>query len=138
MWDAVPVKHLLFLLRSNAVVFVHEIEKGTLGLFKRRIGAGLEVAKVGEDTLLEFFRVLHWSAKCLETKGQAANNIGARDVEKIVPSDLVSMNLLLCLPAIELGLPEHTRHIFPRGQQESSDVLVRCPVYWSRNQKVFY
>ena len=68
MWDAVPIEHFLLLLRSDAVIFVHEVEECALRLFKGCIGARLQVTKVGKDSLLEFFRILHGSSKCLETE----------------------------------------------------------------------
>lgn len=46
MWHAVPVEYLLLLLRSDAVVLVHEVEEWTLWLLKRCIGARLEVAQI--------------------------------------------------------------------------------------------
>ena len=65
---AVPVEHLLLLLRSNAIVLVHEVEEGALWLLERRIGARLEVAQIREDAFLELFRVLHRSSKGLEAE----------------------------------------------------------------------
>jgi hypothetical protein len=52
--NAVPVKHLLFLLRANAVVFVQEVQERALGLLEGCIGAGFEISQVGEDTLFKF------------------------------------------------------------------------------------
>jgi hypothetical protein len=87
VWYAVPVKNFLLLLRSNAVVLVKEIKESTLGFFQGGVGARLQVSQVGEDTLLEFLRVLHGSAEGLESKGKAAYNIRARDVKEVVPAD---------------------------------------------------
>jgi hypothetical protein len=87
VWYAVPVKNFLLLLRSNAVVLVKEIKESTLGFFQGGVGARLQVSQVGEDTLLEFLRVLHGSAEGLESKGKAAYNIRAGDVKEVVPAD---------------------------------------------------
>ena len=65
---AVPVEHLLLLLRSNAIVLVHEVEEGAFWLLERRIGARLEVAQIREDAFLELLRVLHRSSKGLEAE----------------------------------------------------------------------
>jgi len=46
MRDAVPVEDFLLLLSSNAVVLVEEVEERALWLFKRSIGAGLEVSQI--------------------------------------------------------------------------------------------
>lgn len=75
--DAVPVEDLLLFLRSDAVVLVQEVKKRALGFFERRIGAGLEVAQVGEDTLFEFLRVLDRASKGLEAKGETPHDIGS-------------------------------------------------------------
>ncbi len=87
MWYAVPIKNFLLLLCSNAVVLVKEIKESTLGLFQGGVGARLQVSQVGEDTLLEFLRVLHGSAEGLESKGKASYNIRAGDVKEVVPAD---------------------------------------------------
>lgn len=68
MWYAVPVKDLLLLLRTNAVVLVQKIQKGTLGLFERSISTRLEVSQVREDALLELLRVLDRPTKGLEAE----------------------------------------------------------------------
>lgn len=86
MRNAVPVEDLLFLLGSDAVVLVQEVEERALGLFEGGIGAGLEVTKVREDALLELLRVLHRTSECLESKGEAADDVGARDMEEIIPT----------------------------------------------------
>lgn len=85
MWDAVPVENLLLFLGPNAVVFVQEIQERALGFFERGIGAGFEVAQVGEDSFFEFLRVLDGATERLEAKGQASYDIGTRDVEEVVP-----------------------------------------------------
>jgi hypothetical protein len=87
MGDAVPVKDLLLLLSSDAVVLVKEVEEGTLGLLQRSISSRLEVSQVREDTLLELLRVLDRSAESLESEGQASNNICTRNVEEVVPEN---------------------------------------------------
>lgn len=95
MWHAVPVKDLLLLLCSDAVVLVEEIEETTLWLFEGGIGARLQVTKVGENTLLEFLGVLDWSAKGLESERKASDNVGTRDVKEIVPIPLLTMRSLI-------------------------------------------
>ena len=86
MWHAVPVEHLLLLLCSDAIVLVHEVEKGALWLLERRIGARLEVAQIREDALLKFFRILHGPSKGLEPEGETSHDICAGDVKQIVPA----------------------------------------------------
>jgi hypothetical protein len=85
MRHAVPVEDFLLLLRANAVVLVEEVQKRALRLLQRSIGSRFQVAEVREDTLLEFLRILHRSAKGLETEGQATDDVGTRDVEEVVP-----------------------------------------------------
>ena len=85
MWHAVPVEDLLFLLCANAVVLVEKIQEATLWLFERGIGARLQVAQVGEDTLLKLLGVLDWTAKGLESEREASHDIGAGYVEEVIP-----------------------------------------------------
>ena len=87
MRNAVPVKDLLLLLRADAVALVEKVEECALGLLERSVRAGLEVAKIGKDTLLELFGVFYRSAEGLESKGQAADDVGAGDVEEVVPEE---------------------------------------------------
>ena len=86
MRHAVPVEHLLLFLRSNAVVFVHEVQERTLGFLKRCIGARLEVSQIREDAFFEFLGILDRASESLETKRQAANDVCTRDMEKVVPA----------------------------------------------------
>lgn len=83
---AVPVEDLLLLLGADAVVLVEEIEECALGLLERSIGAGLEVAQVGEDTLLELLGVLDGAAEGLESEREASHDVGAGNVEEVVPA----------------------------------------------------
>lgn len=82
---AVPVEDLLLLLGPDAVVLVEEVQEAALGLFQRGIGAGLQVSQIGEDALLELLGVLDGAAEGLEAEGQASHDVGAGDVEEIVP-----------------------------------------------------
>jgi hypothetical protein len=86
VWHAVPVEDLLLLLCPDAVVLIEEIEKGAFGFFECRIGAGFQISKVGENTLLKLLRVFDRTAKGLKTKGEASDDISAGDVEQIVPA----------------------------------------------------
>ena len=86
MRHAVPVKHLLLLLRSDAIVLVHEVKKWALWLLEGCIGARLEVAQIRKDALLEFFRILHGPSESLESEGEASHDICAGDVKQIVPA----------------------------------------------------
>ena len=54
MWYAVPVEYLLLLLRSDAIVLVHEVQERTFWLLERCIGARLEIAQIRKDALFEF------------------------------------------------------------------------------------
>ena len=85
MRNAIPIKHFLLLLRPDAVVLVHEIQKRTLGFFEGGIGTGLEVAQVGEYAFFELLRVLDGSSESLESERQTSYNVGTRNVEEIVP-----------------------------------------------------
>lgn len=91
MWDAVPVEHFLLLLRADAVVLVKEIEERALWLFERSVGARLEVAKVGEDTLLELLRVLDRAAEGLEPEGKTSYDVSAGNVKEVVPVQYLLM-----------------------------------------------
>jgi hypothetical protein len=82
---AVPVKHLLLLLRADTVVFVQEIEERALGLLQRGVGAGFEVPQIGENAFFEFLRVLDWATEGLKAEGQASDDVGAGDVKQVVP-----------------------------------------------------
>ena len=86
MRHAVPIEDLLLLLGADAVVLVEEIEEGAFRFFERRVGSSLEVAQIGENTLLELLRVFYGSAKGLESEGQAAYDICTGYVEKVVPA----------------------------------------------------
>lgn len=137
---AVPVEDLLLFLRPNAVVFVHEVKEGALGLLQGRIGARLQVAQVGEYAFLEFLRVLHRPSKGLEAKRQAPYDIRAGDMEQVVPMPCQQIRRCWCAlqrPDRTPILPQDARHIFAGGQQESADVLVRCPIHGRRYQEVF-
>jgi hypothetical protein len=83
--NAIPVENLLLLLSTDAVVLVQEIQECALGLFQSRIGSGLEISQIGENTLLEFLGVLHGSTEGLESEGKASHDIGSRDVEEVAP-----------------------------------------------------
>ena len=82
---AVPVKHLLLFLSSDAVVLVQEIEEGTLGLFQRSIRTGFEVSQVGEDAFFKLFGVFDRSTEGLKAERKASYDVSARNVEKVVP-----------------------------------------------------
>lgn len=90
MRNAVPVENLLLLLRSDAVVLVKEIEKRAFGFLEGRIGAGFQVAQVGEDAFLELLRVLDRAAEGLESEGKASYDVSARDVEEVIPESRIS------------------------------------------------
>jgi hypothetical protein len=117
MGDAVPIEDLLLLLRSDTVVLVEEVEESALGLFQRGIGSRLEIAQVREDTFLKLLGVLDGSTKGLESERQATNNVGAGDVEEVVP--------------------KNARHIFASWQEKAADVLVWLPIDGGRDEKVF-
>lgn len=87
MWYTVPIKDLLLLLRTNAVVLVQKIQKRTFRLFERSISTRLEVSQVREDALLKLLRVLDRPTKGLEAEGQTSYNVGARDVKEVIPVD---------------------------------------------------
>lgn len=44
--NAVPIKDLLLLLCSNAVVLVEKVEERTLRLFQRRIGSRFQISEI--------------------------------------------------------------------------------------------
>ena len=85
MWYTVPIEDLLLLLSTNAVVLVHKVQKWTFWLLEGGICSGLQITQVRENSFLEFLGVLDWSPESLEAKGQATDNIRARDVEQIIP-----------------------------------------------------
>jgi hypothetical protein len=108
VWDTVPVKDLLLLLCSDAVVLVEKVEEGALWLLQRSVGSRLEISQVGEDALLKLLGVFDRTAKSLESERQASHDICTRNVKKIVP--------------------ENARDIFASWQQESANVLIGLPV----------
>lgn len=85
MRDAIPIENLLLLLCANAVVLVKEIKERALGFFEGGIGAGLEVAQIGEDTFFELLCILDRTAEGLEAESQTAHNVRASYVEKVAP-----------------------------------------------------
>ena len=85
MWNRIPIEDLLLLLRADAIVLVQKVQECRLWLLERGIGAGLQVAQVRKDALLKLFRIRHRPAECLEPEGEAAHNVRAGDVEKVVP-----------------------------------------------------
>ena len=96
MRHTVPVEHLLLLLRPNAVVLVQKIQETTFRLFERGICAGLEIAQVRENALLEFLGILHWPPEGLKSEREASDNVRAGNVKEIVPRNngLAHMNPL--------------------------------------------
>jgi hypothetical protein len=85
MRNAVPVENLLLLLGTDTVVLVQEVQERTLGLLQGRIGPGLEISQVGENSLLEFLGVLNRATKGLESEGEASHDIGSGNVEEVAP-----------------------------------------------------
>lgn len=62
--------------------------RGThLCLLHHRGSAWFEVAEVGEDTLFEFLHIADGSPSDFKAEEQRADDIGASDVEDIVPED---------------------------------------------------
>lgn len=136
---AVPVEHLLLLLRPDAVVLVEEVQEPTFGLLQSRISAGLEIAQIGEDALLEFLGVLDRAAKGLETKGEASDNVGAGYMEEVTPASGVNIGGSNAHRiAGTLHLPEHTRDVVAGREQETTNELVGLPVDRSREKEVFH
>ena len=86
MRDAVPVEHLLLLLRSDAIVLIHEVEEWALWLLERCIGARLEVAQIREDAFLELLRILHRTSEGLESEGETSHDICTGDMKQVVPA----------------------------------------------------
>lgn len=103
MGNAVPVEHLLFFLRANAVVFVQKVQECALGLLESRIGAGFEISQVGEDALFKFLGVLHGTAKRLESESETTNDVGTRNVEEIAPGEQTWLALTSGLFDVKLG-----------------------------------
>ena len=85
MWDREPVKDFLFLLRSDAVVFVEEVKELGFRLFQRSVSSRFEVAEVREDSFFEFLGVGNRSAECKETVCKGAHDICACDMKEVVP-----------------------------------------------------
>lgn len=117
MGNAVPVKDLLLLLCPDAVVLVEKVQKGALGLLERGIGSRLEISQIREDAFLKLLGVLYWTAKGLEAERETSYDIGAGDVEKVVP--------------------ENAGDVLARWEKKAANVLVGLPVNWRRNKKVF-
>lgn len=126
VWDTVPVKDLLLLLCSDAVVLVEKVEEGALWLLQRSVGSRLEISQVGEDALLKLLGVFDRTAKSLESERQASHDICTRNVKKIVPA--VKLVVKLVIDTVSLILPENARDIFASWQQESANVLIGLPV----------
>lgn len=108
---AVPVEDLLLLLCANAVVLVQEIKESALGLLQRCIGTRLQVAQIGEDALFELLGVLDGTAKGLESEGEASHDVGAGDVEEVVPAWVLERVLGACGGMSSALTIEHKRRI---------------------------
>lgn len=80
-----PIEDLLFLLSSNAVVFIKEIKELGFRFFQRGVGSRLEISEVGENSLFKLFGVCDGSAKGKKPICQRANYICSCDMEKIIP-----------------------------------------------------
>lgn len=113
MRNAVPVKDLLLLLGTDAVVLVEKVEELALGLFQRGISAGLEISQIGENALLELFGVFYRTAKGLESERQTSDDVSAGDVEESVP--------------------KNAGDVFACGEEETTNVLILLPVNRSRD-----
>lgn len=82
---AVPVEHLLLLLSSDAVVLVQEVKECALRFLQCRIGAGFEIAQIGENAFFELLRVLHRTTERLESKREASDDVCTGNVEEVAP-----------------------------------------------------
>ena len=91
---AVQIENLLLLLGSDAVILVEKVQERALWLLERCIGTRLQVSQIREDAFLEFLRVLDGSTECLKAEGKAADNVGARDVKKVIPTTQSSARAL--------------------------------------------
>ena len=85
MRDGEPIKDFLFLLRSDAVVLVEEVEELGFGFFEGSVGAGLEISKIREYSFFKFFGVDDGTTEGEEPIGQRSNDVCACDVEEVVP-----------------------------------------------------
>ena len=81
MGDGKPVKDFLFLLGSNAVVLVEEVEELGLWFFQRSVCAGFEVTEIGEDALFEFLCIRNRATKGEKAVCQGPYNIGSCDMK---------------------------------------------------------
>lgn len=110
MRHAVPEEHFLLLLRSYAIILVHEVEERTLGLLKRGIGARLEIAQIRKDALFELLRVLDGSPESLKSEREAADDVCTRDVKEIVPASGQIGSKAIVLGASLIGPAHHSTH----------------------------
>ena len=110
VWDTVPVKDLLLLLCSDAVVLVEKVKESALGFFERGIGAGFQVAKIGKDALLELLGVLDGPAEGLEAEGQASHDVGTGDVKEVVPVRLLEEEGMIRAGWMDWKATHHSTH----------------------------
>lgn len=131
MRNAVPEEDLLLLLGSNTVVLEEKVEKGAFWFFERGIGTSFEIAQVGKDAFFEFFGILHRATERLETESETSDNVGARNMEKIVP---IICGQYTCLEGVissrSVYVPQDTRDIFTSWQSVSLDVFTGRPFDW--------
>ena len=83
---AVPVEHLLLLLRPYAIVLVHEIEERTLWFFEGGIGARFQIAQIRKYALLKLLGILHGPSEGLKSEREASDNVCSRDMKEIIPA----------------------------------------------------
>lgn len=91
MRHLVPEEDFLFFLRPNAPVLVQEFQKLAPWLLQNRIDAWLEVAQIGEDSLLEFLGVQYASSHLLEVKNQDLDYICPCNEEPSLPKDATNL-----------------------------------------------
>ena len=103
--ECIPVKDLLLLLRTDALVLEQQIQERAFGFLQARVDARLEIPQIGEDALLELLHVAHRATERLEAKHQRPNDIGTGDVVE--------------------AAPEHTGHVLAVGQYEAVERWMR-------------
>jgi hypothetical protein len=85
MWHTIPIENLLLFLRSDTIVLIEKIKEWAFWFFECRICSSLKISEIRKNTLFELLRIFDGTSECLKPKSEAPNNIGTRNVKKIVP-----------------------------------------------------
>jgi hypothetical protein len=89
-----PIKDLLLLLCTYTLIFEQKIKERGLWFFQGCVNTRLEISKVAEDALFEFFHILDGTTEGLKPEYEGTDDICARDMIEPVPEDTCDVFLI--------------------------------------------